>query len=195
MSAIVRVGQWAQAHAFAGMGPSKIDAALDIALRREAELFRKEVVEGIAKQAPGGEKFKPLAKTTKAMRRHKGFKGTKALIVRGDLRRSIKVTKAPGGYFVGVLRSARSRNGDSLVNVAATHEFGATITIRMTRKMRRFLAMVFRKAGLPEPGGASGPVIVVKIPPRPFLQPVADKLRDGSAARVAATVNAIMGLT
>ncbi len=193
--AIQRVGQWATANSVLGTSVLKIDKAIDIALRREAELFRAGVVKGIAAQAPGGKKFKPIADTTKAMRRFRNFKGNKALIVRGDLRRSIKVVKAAGGYFVGVLRSARSSVGRGLINIAAVQEFGATIVIRLTPKMRKFLAMVFRQAGLPEPASRSGPTIVIKIPPRPFLQPVADKLRPGAGDRVIASVNAVMKLT
>jgi hypothetical protein len=197
--AIVRVGDWAAAQAFLTSGPTRVDAALKVAVRREAELFRKEVVQGIAKQAPGDKPFKPLSKRTLALRRFQGFKGKKALIRRGDLRKAVKVTIAPGGFFVGILRSARSSTGDNLVNVAAVHEFGATIVLRMTPKMRRYLLMVFAKAGLvapaaPSTSGPSSRVIIVRIPPRPFFGPVADKIRPGSAARVVATVQASLGI-
>lgn len=192
---ITMIGDWAAAQAFLTSGPTRVDAALKVAIRREAELFRKEVVQGIAKQAPGGQSFKPLSPNTIAMRRFAGFKGKKALIRRGDLRRSVKVTAVPGGFFVGIMRSARSSQGDGLVNIAAVHEFGATVVLRMTPKMQRYLAMVFSQAGLPAPSapstaGAHSRVIIIRIPARPFFQPVADKLRPGSSARVAATVTA-----
>ena len=186
---VTRVGDWNKAAKFLAEGPRKAEAGLDRALRREAEVFRKEVIQGITKGAPGGKKFQKLSKFTLAMRKSRGFRGRKPLIEGGDLRRSIKVVKGPGvSYFVGVLRQARGKNGQPLVNVAAVQEFGATITIRLTTKMRRFLAMTFRQAGLPKPTSSAKSTLVVKIPARPFLQPVADKLRSGSAARVGATM-------
>lgn len=193
------IGDWSQAQAFLTSGPARVDAGLKAAIRREAELFRKEVVQGIANQSPGGQSFKPLSPKTIAMRRFQGFKGKKALIRRGDLRKSVKVTTAPGGFFVGILRSARSSTGDGLVNIAAVHEFGATIVLKMTPKMKKYLAMVFKRAGLPAPSapaaaGAHSRVIIIRIPPRPFFQPVADKLRPGSSARVVATVSAALGM-
>lgn len=196
---ITRIGDWMNAQAFLTAAPGRVDVALNVAIRREAELFRKEVVQGIAKQAPGGKRFKPLTKRTIAMRKFQKFKGKKALIRRGDLRKSVKVTTAPGGYFVGILRSARSSQGDGLVNIAAVHEFGATIVLKMTPKMKKFLAMVFSQAGLtaaaaPATAGASSRVIIIRIPARPFFQPVADKLRPGSSARVAAVVGKALGV-
>lgn len=195
---IKRVGDWATAQAFLTGAPAKVDAALNAAIRVEAEHFRAEVIKGFTSQAPGGQKFKPLSPWTIAKRKATGFRGRKALIHRGDLRRSIKVTKAPGGYFVGVLRSARSASGGSLVNVAATHEFGARVVIVWTPKMRRYLKMIARRyGGRKMRGGAisggQADVTVAIIPPRPFLQPVADKLRPGSANRVVATFRTLMG--
>lgn len=197
--AITRIGDWGRAQAFVTTGPTRVDAALKVAIRREAEGFRKGVVQGIANQAPGGKQFKPLSPRTLALRRFQGFKGKKALSRRGDLRKSVKVTTVPGGFFVGILRTARSTSGDSLVNIAAVQEFGATVVMRMTVKMKKFLAMVFSQAGLSAPAspataGAHSRVIIIRIPPRPFLQPVADKLRGGSSARVVATVAAALGV-
>ena len=197
---ITRVGDWVSAQAFLGAAPARVDAGLAVAIRREAELYRKEVVQGIAKQAPGGKAFKKLSKRTLAMRKFQKFKGKKALIRRGDLRKSVKVTAAPGGYFVGILRSARSSQGDGLVNIAAVHEFGATIVLQLTPKMKKFLAMVFSQAGLtaagaPATAGPSSRVIIIRIPARPIFQPVADKLRPGSSARVVATVSKALGVT
>ena len=191
---IARVGDWAAAQSFLTAAPSRVDAGLKVAIRREAELFRKEVVQGIAKQAPAGKRFKALSKHTLVMRKFQKFKGKKALMRRGDLRRSIKVTTAPGGFFVGILRSARSSQGDGLVNIAAVQEFGATIVLKMTPKMRKYLAMVFRQAGLvasaaPATSGASSRVIIIRNPARPFIEPVAEKLRPGSSERVVATVS------
>ena len=183
-----KIGDWSRAQKFLREGPDRANRGLKVSLRREAELFRKGVVKGIAEGAPGGKKFKKLSKFTLAMRKSRGFRGRKPLIRGGDYRRSFKVVEAPGGVFVGVLRAARGKNGESLVNIAAVQEFGATITIRMTDKMRKFLAMTFRKAGLPKPTTSTKSTLVVIIPARPVLQPVADKLRPGAVKRVEETM-------
>lgn len=195
------IGDWAIAQTFLRMGPANAMRAVDTAMRRQAEVFRREVIDGIRDQAPGGKRFKPLSRLTLATRLFRRFRGTKALIERGDLRRSIKVHpihgKGPGGsdgYFVGVHRTEKSRTGDLMVNIAAVQEFGATITIQLHANMRRFLAMMFRRAGLPRPAGSAKAVIVVRIPPRPFLGPVADKLRPTVTRAIVQDIARGMGL-
>lgn len=186
MIKIGKTGQWVAAARTLGTGPARLRIAMDRATLQEAEFFRKKVVEGIVKQAPGGKAFKPLSETTLAIRRFTGFAGTKALIVRGDLRNSIKVTKKNGPLgveaFVGVHRTERGSDGEKLVNIAAVHEFGAgPIVIPVTPAMRRFLMAAF-SAELPGFGeqqgdgssGLSRGIIIVKIPARPYMQPVID---------------------
>lgn len=197
---ILQVGQWAIARRILAMAPTRVKRALDMAVLQEAHFYRGKVVEGFRLQAPGGVAFRPLAPSTLAARRFKGFRGTKALIVRGDLRNSITVQRmGPGTAFVGVLRSARAKNGKSLVNIAEVHEFGSRpIAIRVTPKMRRFLAAIaektvgergrdsagkFTKGKRVEYGGGSG-IIIVQIPARPYLQPVYDKYMRGLDVRM-----------
>lgn len=209
MAGISLSGDWAQAGKILRKGPMKMRVAIDRAVMAEAQLFRKMVVEGFRTQSPGGKKFEPLKETTLAMRRFKGFRGTKALNVRGDLRNSIKVVKdqTPNGVeaFVGVLKSARSKDGKSLINIAEVMEFGSRpILINVTPAMRRFLAMVFRKE-LPgfgttgDGGGLSRGIIIVKIPARPFIRPVADAAFKGPKAaaryksRVITNFGSLMG--
>ncbi len=110
--------------------------------------------------------------------RLRGGKGTKPLIRHGDLRNSIAVVREGDGVFVGVLRSAKSSGGGSLVNIAAVHEFGSRpIVVKITPKVRTFLHAAFRKAGLDEKSGdrPSTGVAVIRIPARPFLRPVFEK--------------------
>lgn len=183
-------GDWRRAARILGTAPVRIRLALDRAVSAEAQFFRRKVVEGIREQAPGGRRFQPLSEATLAIRRFTGFRGTKALILRGDLRNSVKVVKrqtASGtAAFIGVLRSARGRGGQPLVNIAEIHEFGTrTFLIEVTPAMRKFLAAAFRQelGGLEGGGGglARG-VIAVKIQARPFLQPVADRWFRGPTA-------------
>ena len=204
-------GDWRRAARILTVAPARIRLAIDQAVLQEAQFFRKKVVEGFRTQEPGGKAFKPLAETTLAMRRFKGFGGTKALIVRGDLRNSIKVVKKPtplgAEAFIGVLKSARGKDGTSLVNIAAVHEFGSRpIVMEMTPAMRKFLAKVFTQelGSFGEGGSGSGAgltqIIILQIPARPFLQPVIEK-HFGSAesalrfqARVAANLDGMFGV-
>lgn len=175
---ITKVGDWQLARRLVSTARKRLKDATDKAVLQEAQFFRTKVVEGIREQAPGGQPFKPLAPTTLAIRRFRGFKGTKALLVRGDLRNSIVVVKQPGGVFVGVLRTAKGKDGQALVNVAAVHEHGSRpIVVKLTPKARRFLHAAFRAAGLDRPAGdkPSTGIAVIKVPARPFLRPVFEK--------------------
>lgn len=190
-----KIGDWAMAKTILGSSTAALGTAIDVALHQEAQEFRRDVVKGIRDGAPGGKPFKPLSPMTKAIRKVINKRSSpRPLIQYGDLWRSITVTKGSNGYFVGVLRSARGANGQKLVNLAAVHEFGSKpITIKMTDQMRRFLAMVFRKAGLPKRSGKASTTIVVRVPARPFLTPVADKRRDGAARRVSESIAKALG--
>lgn len=177
MIQLKRVGAWGQVAQLLATAPRRVHVALDKALLQEAQFLRTKVVEGIREQAPGGQAFVPLAPTTIAIRRFLGFSGTKALVVHGDLRNSITVVKEGDTAFVGVLRTAKSRGGQSLVDIAALHEHGSSPIVRtLTPKARAFLHAAFRRAGLDRPGPSSGAQIaVVQIPPRPFFGPVFDR--------------------
>jgi hypothetical protein len=149
--------------------------------------MRRLIVEGIREQAPGGKAFRPLAPGTLKMRELRRFRGTKALIVRGDLRNSITVRRvSAGASFVGVLKSARAKDGRSLANVAEVHEFGSNpIVIRITPKMRALLHLMNRERGRDsrgrftrtrsQYGQASKGFVIIRIPARPFIRPVAEK--------------------
>ena len=78
MSSVRKTGDWALARRLLAGGPMKLKSAMGTALRQEAQLLRKEIVQGITKQAPGGESFKPLSPLTLAAREMKGRGGTKA---------------------------------------------------------------------------------------------------------------------
>jgi len=187
MASVVKVGGWNEARRILRAGPLRFRRAVDRAVLQEAQLYKKEVVRGITTGKPGGKSFEPLAETTLATRRVRGMRGSKPLIARGDLRRSISVVKGPfGGAFVGVLRSARGSDGQTLVNVAQIQEFGKTIVVPITPASRRFLMMMLREAGIEPEGGVGGGrgIAVVSIPARPFLRPVFDKLGKDAPRRV-----------
>jgi phage gpG-like protein len=178
MSEVRKIGAWSQLGQLLAAAPKRMQEAASKALLQEAQFFRTKIVEGIREQAPGGKAFAPLAPTTLAIRQFRGFRGTKALLVQGDLRNSITVVKEGDRVFVGVLRSAKGRAGQSLVDVAATHEYGLRpIVMKLTPKARAFLHAAFRNAGLDAPtrSGPSIGIAVIKVPARPFLGPVFDR--------------------
>ena len=191
-----RSGDWALARRLLAAGPTRLKGAIATAVRQEAQLLRKQIVEGITNQAPGGKPFAPLAPTTLAARRLRGFGGTKALLRRGDLRNSITVIVEGDEAFVGVSRKARGKGGSSLANVAEIHEFGAgPFIVPMTPRMRRFLFAMLRKAGITPGSGHGGGTgaVVVRIPPRPFLRPAFEALKNGAQRRFLRRVAELTG--
>lgn len=209
--AILRVGQWDVARRILATAPMRVARALDMATQQEAHYMRRLIVEGIREQAPGGKAFRPLSPGTLKVRELRRFRGTKALIVRGDLRNSITVQRvSSGAAFVGVLKSARAKDGRSLANVAEVHEFGSNpIVIRITPKMRALLHMMNREGGRNARGQftkvrsqyaqASKGFVVIRIPARPFIRPVAEKhfkpseVRERFLARVGLALGGDLG--
>jgi len=193
--AVSRTGNWARARRLLTAAPQRLQAAIGTAVRQEAHALRNEIVQGLTRQAPGGEPLKPPSPLTIAARELEGFGGTKSLIVRGDLRNSITVVVQGDEAFIGVSRSARSKDGASMVDLAKLHEFGgAPVIIPMTPKMRRFLFALLRQAGKEPTGGSGRGVIVVQVPARPFLRPAFDKFREGAGRRFLERVARELGL-
>lgn len=193
--AVSRTGDWARARRLLTAAPQRLQAALGTAVRQEAHALRNEIVQGLTSQSPGGDTLKPPSPLTIAARQLEGFGGSKALIVRGDLRNSITVFVQGDEAFVGVSRSARSKDGASMMDLAELHEFGGPpVIIPMTPKMRRFLFALLRQAGKEPTGGNGRGVIVVQVPARPFLRPAFDKFREGASRRFLDRVARELGL-
>lgn len=170
-------GDWGRAQSIVdGMG-AKFKAAAEQAMMKEAHRLRGLMVKGIAGGAPGGKPFAPLSAMTIAIRKFKGFGGSKPLIWTGALRGGITVQKVGTGVFVGIRRNAKRKDGKSLVNIAELHEFGKTFQVRITNKMRRFLFAVMRSAGITPAGKSKGGtrgMLTIRIPARPFITPVVE---------------------
>ena len=192
---VTKTGDWALARKLLSSAPMQLKASIGTALRQEAQLLRKEIVTGITKQAPGGENFKPLSPLTIAARQLAGFKGTKALIVRGDLRNAISVIVRGDEVFIGVPRKARGKSGKPLIDVAQVHEFGAgPFVIPITPAMRRYLFVVLRKVAKAQRHKGPGKgVVVVSIPARPFLRPAFRVFEKGASSRFLKRVAIAMG--
>jgi hypothetical protein len=191
-----RTGDWDLARRLVVGGAARLRGAIGTAVRQEAQLLRKGIVEGLTNQAPGGDPIAPLAKTTLAARALRKFGGTKALLRRGDLRNSVTAVVEDFEAFVGIQRKARGRGGRPLANVAEINEFGfGPIVVPITPKMRRFLYLVLRKAGLPtgRSGGGQRGAVVIRIPPRPFLRPAFEAFKRGAKGRFLRRVAQLAG--
>ena len=191
----MRTGDWSRARRLITGGAERLQDAVRVALRQEAQVLRNQIVQGLTSQAPGGEPLRPPAPLTLAARELQGFGGTKALVVRGDLRNSIAVIIDGDDVFIGIRRSARSSEGERLVNLAELHELGGPPTIvPITPKMRRFLFALLRQAGQVPTGGSGRGVVVVQVPPRPFLRPAFAAYRVGAGRRFLDRVAHQLGL-
>lgn len=192
----MKTGDWALARRVLTGGAGKLRAAIETAMRQEAEGLRNEIVQGITSQAPGGEPFKPLSPLTIATRKLKGRGGTKALIESASMRNSVRVVfrSSELAAFVGVPRAA---GGGKRVSIAKLHEFGGPPVIQpITPKMRRFLFALYKKAGKePDTDAAGRGVVVHQIPPRPFLRPAFARWSKGVKQRFHARVAKSLGWT
>lgn len=177
---VKKIGQWEQTSAIVNTMVTKYQKAQRRATLKEAQLMRREIIKGFRTGAPGGKAFKPLEPSTLAVRAFKGRGGKKPLIVSASLRNSIRIKEQGDEVFVGVLRSAEK----GLVNIAEMNEFGSRpIVVPITDKSRRFLMAAFRKAGIVKPSsGSKTSVAIIRIPPRPFIGPVAESALFAPAA-------------
>lgn len=193
-------GPWLQTKAklSALANPALIIGAMDRAMGKEAHRLRGIMVKGFNTQGPPGGKWKPLSPMTLKIRKALGKRGTKALMRTGDLRKSINVVRENGAWFVGVHRTAKASDGESLVNIAEVHEFGTKkYTVRVTKKMRKFFLFLYIKSSgggrrksksksviMPLP--KSKTVMVIHIPARPFIFPVWEQEQHESTRRIVA---------
>ena len=219
MAGLHQVGDWDKMRALMPRLRQRFERAAFVALRKEAQFLRGKMIQGITSGAPGGQAFTPLAPLTLAIRKMKGFAGTKILIVSGTLRGAILVTELPGGgVFIGVHRSARGgKGGKTLYNLARIHEEGGDWSYLMTPKQRRFLFAALAKArhagrdsagrylkkGAVNPfdrkpgagAGGGGARVTVHLPARPFIRPTLELYARPADVkrRIVATILAKMG--
>lgn len=115
---------------------------------------------------------------------HKATAGAKILIQSADLMNSIRAIHRGDTSVIGVMRSAKSKDGKSLANIARIHEFGAgPKAVRMTQKQRAFLMAMYRRIGTLKVARGGGGVRIVRIPARPFVRPIFEQ-RFGDHAAV-----------
>ncbi|MHB9129963.1 MAG: phage virion morphogenesis protein [Armatimonadota bacterium] len=139
---VERFGDWEKVKRLLEHQPgARLALAVRQATLKAAILLVREIQRGIRSQAPGGQPFVQLAQST-IDQKH----SSKALIDTGFLIHSITHRILQDRAFIGLLKTTTYRDGESVANIGAVMEYGATI---------------------PMPNGAT-----VMIPPRPFLHPV-----------------------
>lgn len=174
---IKKFGEWDKLNRILDKLPERLDGALRFAVNAEAQALRGHMIKNLTSGgAHAGKPFAPLSPLTIIMRKFRGLGGSKPLNATRGLAAQISVVNYAGGAFVGIRRGAPHKSG--VANLAWIHEYGATAVIPKTRKMIRFLAMVFKRAG--QPFGNTGQVgqpsvIVVRVKARPFIEPVVEK--------------------
>lgn len=173
------IGSWDQTQKILAAAPADLKQARTKALLQEALYLLNELRKNFKKVQP------PNAKSTI---RDKG--SSKPLVNHRDMYNSMQIVPAKpvDEVFIGIPASAKSRGsgggrntkgqftksakGAEIVRLVEIHEFGKTIIQQMTAKQRAYLHAKLGKQGGSAGGGGSGTgVIVIHIPPRPFIKP------------------------
>lgn len=117
------IGDWNRAARTMIRLAERYERALDRAVNDEARYFQRLLIKGLISQAPGGQRFAPLAASTIVRRASRGITSTQALIRTGEMMQAIRVHRiAKGAYFTGIHHTARGYDGRPLSHVAMWHE-------------------------------------------------------------------------
>jgi hypothetical protein len=156
-------GDWSGVASKLSSASKGFAAAADKAILREAHRIRTLIIRNLQTGgATAGKPFAPHSPLTFVIRKFTGRRGgTKPLMTTIGLG-SVVVLKQGSTVFVGV------RKAKQFWRDASTHEYGATFNT--TARQQRFLGAALRASGLP-----ASKILVLKIPPRPFVGPVIEK--------------------
>ena len=167
-------GGWEEAPKRLAERVERLRKSLEQAVLRAALVVEAEVKKGILDQAPGGHPLPALHPWTIALRLHglsaskkaaasSGDGGHKRLLNHGDLLGAIThiIGKDKLSAQVGILRTAKNRDGKSLVDIARVLSKGAVI--KVTPAMRAWLH--YHDLHL-KPSTTS-----IILPATPFLEP------------------------
>lgn len=172
MPGIYRKGNWNQVQKALAAASSVLATgqAFEKALLKEAYLMQRKMKQAI--KTAGESNKQPWAPNAPSTVTIKG--SSKPLIDRGDLRNSISVVEHDKMIFIGIPNNARGRNGQDLVSVAATHEFGHTFAIKVTQEMRDAVLIKLAKGDQSKPFSSKGKLVVgntmiIRLPRRSFV--------------------------
>jgi len=173
------------------------------AVLREAHRIRKLMIMAFQTGGPAGHKWKALSAFTQLVSRAQGHGDRRPLMRTGDLRNSHSVVEVDDDtVFVGVHKSAKGKKSKKeMVNIAAIHEYGTkpyTIDVTWgggpkTERVRAFFFWLFMKTkGQIKMLKRSTKVIIVRIPARPWMNPIWEAEKEKSGANI--TTDTIRGL-
>lgn len=161
------IGDWKIAKRVLETAPAAFDRALKKTLQQEAETIAANIRKKIASNVPP-----PNAPSTVAL---KG--SSKTLIASGEMRNSVQlVWKGKFEVFIGIPASAKK----GTARLADIHENGRVIVQQMTDKQRKFL---HARLGPSHGKGSGTGIIVIHIPPRPFMKPVFEEYASSSGKK------------
>lgn len=158
-----------------------IKAALQSAAAKAVKLIVSKIKEGIKTGTPGGKRLEPLSSGTIQLRLRKSkkrgekakswvgakgtgyFSGKKPLMRTGDLYRAITgYVVGNGGFFAGIPKGTKNREGEDLSIIGYVAEKGMLI------KTNDAIGSWFAAQGVPLKKNTSH----IIVPARPFIQPV-----------------------
>lgn len=145
---VIKVGEWDAARIALFRQGKRAHVAMGLATKQEAHLMRGMMIRAfVSGGRSNGINWPKLQPATIAAK-----KSRKPLIDSGDMRNSVVVVTVGNDAFVGITSKTRSKDGKSLANIAAVHEFGKTIV---------------QKRG--------DAIVIIKIPARSFVRSTADR--------------------
>lgn len=185
-------GEWDKAGRMLGQlaEAQRWQAAWERAATAEAHRLRGLMVMAFQNAGPPGQKWPPLAAITQLLSRIAGRGDRHPLLYHGDLRNSIQVVRERDVVFVGTHRATKGPDGKSLVNLAMIHNYGTrTYTVRITDKVRRFfLWLSLATGGQTKPLSLGRSFLVIRIPPRPWVEPIWEAEGDNAADNIAKAI-------
>jgi hypothetical protein len=202
---LMKLGQWTQARSLLRFGAARTAPAIQRAVQQEAKWFARKIKANIRDQ--GRTARTPIRRVlvaTQKMRERRGIKRMGPLYARGDLLRSVTVKMGFMKAWIGIPKGARGRGGANLEKIGRANEFGKRVYIRNpSRAMRWMLFKFYQGIGRrpKHPTGKKG-VIIIRIPKRPFMEPVFDRfyarhpvrVRTRFLGRVARNMGGLYGL-
>lgn len=157
------------------------NAGKHIGVYRQAAIMKecRRLAGEVRKYILAGNNLAPLSPNTALSR---GGRVDKPL---ASFARDIQVKATKGGGVVALNRQTKSG-----VDLGKIHTEGRTIAIRMTDKMRRFLFGVLFKDQPKQNGNDGLGIVIVKIPPRPFIEPVYQREQSNIVRNITADIEA-----
>ena len=181
MGAIERYGAWDKVKAMLARASATLMPTAEEVLAEEAEFARDRIREELTSQRGAARQT-----GTRAVQQLRGQQHTFDASVIATRRRR-------GSVFIGIPLSAKTRDGKSAARVAAVREHGAgPFAVKITPKSRRFLAMAFRRYGMPPKLARGRGFALVRVPERPFMAPVWQRYYAGRGLRTRVVLRRLM---